>query len=79
MSSPIFFPFQVEIKETQTRSAVAATTTGFINPVIETGDIDDNVFDSRSEISETTSGVASNAVESDDDDDKNNYFKDSAA
>ena len=65
--------FQVEIKETQSRSDVAASTTGFIYPQ----DIDETFPDSKSEVSESTSGVASNAVELDDDD-KNEYFKDSS-
>ena len=73
----LFLP-QLEIKEIQSRSDVSATTTGFINPLNETGGNDETIPDSRSEVSESTSGVASIAVESDEDD-KNEYFKDSSA
>lgn len=70
---------QVEIKETQRpKSAdVAATSTGFINPLNRNNEFDENFPDSRSEVSESTSGVASNVIESDDED--KSYFKDSAA
>ena len=66
----VLFPPQIEIKETQSRSNVAATTTGFINPLHGAEDSDETIPDSRSEVSESTSGVASNAVESDEDEKK---------
>ena len=58
-------------------SDVAATRTGYINPLNERRESNNRNQDSRSDKSESTSGIASNVYESDDEN-ATDYFRDSS-